>query len=196
MTWRVKVLVADLDDRRAEALAQDLAFGREIEIVRLEKNQSLAQAVRQQAPDVVLVDMALPDRDALEDIRLITADAPRPIVLFTDHDDPAFMEEAIAAGISSYTVVGASLPDVKPIIRTAVALFNRHRQVEAELRRAEATIAEARVVDKAKRVLMRRHQLAEPEAYKMLRRQAMNEGRRIPDIAAQLVNEADGCLGK
>jgi two-component system, response regulator / RNA-binding antiterminator len=191
----VRVLVADFDDRRADALALHLSTARAVEIVRLGKGESLAAAVRLRAPDVVLVDMALPDRDALEHIRRINADEPRPIVLFTDRDDPTFMEEAIAAGVSSYNVVGAVLPDVKPIIRTAVALFNRHRRTEAELRRAKATLAEARTVEKAKRLLMRQRRMTEPEAYRLLRRRAMDEGRRIPDIAAQLLGEAGGSLG-
>jgi two-component system, response regulator / RNA-binding antiterminator len=55
-------------------------------------------AVAVHTPDVVLVDMARPDRDALESLRLLSAQDPRPIVLFVDQDDPQFMERLSAPG--------------------------------------------------------------------------------------------------
>jgi response regulator NasT len=97
------------------------------------------------------------------------------------------MEAAIAAGVSSYNVVGAALPDVKPIVRSAVALFRRYRQIEEALAAAQASLAESAVIDRAKARLIRHRHLSEPEAYGLLRRRAMNEGRRIADIAREIV---------
>jgi response regulator NasT len=92
-------------------------------MLRLQPGEFLADAVAALAPDVVLVDMARPDRDALDGIRRVTGHNPRPIVLFVDQDDPAFMEEAISAGVSSYNVPGLPPPGVKPILRAAASLF-------------------------------------------------------------------------
>jgi response regulator NasT len=112
--------------------------------------------------------------------------------MFVDVDDPAFMEAAVEAGVSSYTVVGAVLPDVKPILRTAVAIFRRFRQVDAELRRAEASLRQRVLMDEAKRFLMRQRRMSEPEAHRWLRRQAMERSRRVADIAAELLRAAEG----
>lgn len=189
----MKVLLADTDPDRARLVEARLVAAGATASVRPRAGEALRDAVARERPDLVIVDMARPDRDALDDIRRIARDDPRPVVMFVDHDDPAFMEAAIEAGVSSYNVVGASLPDVKPIVAAAVAMFRRYRRIEDELRRAEAALEERRLVERAKALLMRRQKLSEPAAYRWLRRRAMDRGLRITDIAAELVaREATG----
>jgi AmiR/NasT family two-component response regulator len=121
---RLRVLLADADPERAAAVEQSLLSdgGVPTVVVRLGRNEVLTDAVRTCAPDVIIVDLSPPDRDALDSVRAVAAEHPHPIVLFVDEDDPAFMEAAVAAGVSSYNVVGTALPDEKPIVRTAVAI--------------------------------------------------------------------------
>jgi len=183
----LKILLADTDPERARFVEARLATPGATTTVRPRAGESLLDAVARERPDVVIVDMARPDRDALDDIRLIARDDPRPVVMFVDRDDSAFMEAAIEAGVSSYNVVGAAPPDVKPIVAAAVAMFRRYRRTLDELRRAEATLQERQLIDRAKTILMRRRELGEPEAYRWLRRRAMDRGRRIAEIAAELV---------
>jgi response regulator NasT len=147
----------------------------------------LADAVEAQTPDVVLVDMARPDRDALEGIRVVSANSPRPIVLFVDQDDPGFMEDAIRAGVSSYNVLGVPPLDVKPILRAATAMFRQHQAARTELRKAEQRLREREIVDRAKAILIKQRHMTEPVAYRWLRSRAMASGRRIFDIAQELV---------
>lgn len=186
----MKVLLADSDAERAELVAA--ALGNSAEVARIELGENLLDAVRRAEADLVLVDMGRPDRDALEALRALRAHAPLPVVLFVDHDDPDFMRDAIAAGVSSYNVVGVSMPDVKIVIRVAVALFHRYRQVEVDLRRAEEQLEERALITRAKTVLMRRHGLSEPEAYRRLRKRAMESQKRIVDVAAQIMATTGG----
>jgi response regulator NasT len=183
----LRVLLADSNSERADALAEKLEATDATEVLRAPPGSSIADVVTAETPDVIIVDMTLPDRDALEDIRVVNSHAPRPVVMFVDRDDPGFMEEAIAAGVSSYNVVGMTLPDVKPIVAAAIAIFRRHRQVEQELAQAKAAIGERRMLERAKAILMRRRGIGEPAAYRWLRRKAMNESRRIADVAAELI---------
>jgi response regulator NasT len=183
----LRVLLADSNSERADALAEKLEATDDTEVLRARPGSSIADVVSAEMPDVVIVDMALPDRDALEDIRAVNSREPRPIIMFVDRDDPGFMEEAIAAGVSSYNVVGITLPDVKPIVAAAIAIFRRYRLVEQELAQAKAAIEERRTLERAKAILMRRRGIGEPEAYRWLRRKAMNESRRIADVAAELI---------
>jgi len=184
----VKVLLADDNAERAGAVAHILAADPGLTVVRLKPNESLPGAVASLAPDVVLVDMARPDRDALDGIRQIAALNVHPVVLFVDEDDPAFMEEAISAWVSSYNAIGMPPPDVKPILRAAVALFRRHRQAHDDLKQAENRLNERSVIDRAKAILIRQRRLSEPDAYKWLRRTAMSRGRRIVDVATELID--------
>lgn len=191
----VKVLLADDDAERAGAVARVLAADTGLTVVRLTPGESLADAVASLAPDVVLVDMARPDRDALDGIRQVAALNVRPVVLFVDEDDPAFMEEAISAGVSSYNAIGMPPPDVKPILRAAVALFRRHQQAQDDLKQAESRLQERSVVDRAKAILIKQRRLSEPDAYKWLRRTAMSRGRRIVDIAGEVIKDMEGNAG-
>lgn len=188
----MRVLLADDNAERAGALARILAADPGIDVVLVRPGELLADAVAALAPDIVLVDMARPDRDALDGIRQVTARDPHPIVLFVDEDDPAFMEEAIGAGVSSYNVLGVPPPDVKPILRAAAALFRRHQDALDGQANAETKLHEREIVDRAKAILIKERRLGEPEAYRWLRKQAMTSGKRIAEVARALVHEKEG----
>src|ERR1019366_325805 len=158
----VRILLADDDTARASALIKVLSADPSLTILRPAPGELLADAVATLAPDVVLVDMARPDRDALEGIRVVTSNTP--IVLFVDHDDAAFMEEAIRAGVSSYNVLGVPPPDGKPILRAAAAMFRHPQTGRAELREAETRLREREIVDRAKAVLIKERRMSEPDA--------------------------------
>ncbi|MBE7210505.1 MAG: ANTAR domain-containing protein [Gluconacetobacter diazotrophicus] len=176
----MKLLLADSDPARARWIGNELAGGPVREVVRADPGEALVDAFERHRPDVIVVDMARPDRDALDSVRHVAARLPGPVVMFVDQDDDAFMEEAIAAGVSSYNVVDRALPDVRPIVRTAVALFRRYRALQDELDRRL-------VVDRAKAALIRRRRISEPEAHRWLQREAMRRARRLADIAAEVL---------
>ena len=183
----MKVLLADAVDERAEALVQHLRAAGIEQILRVASGERLIDAVRRLAPDVVIVDMSRADRDSLEPIREVTANDPIPIVMFNDSDDHGFMEEAISAGVSSYNVRGSSLPEVKPIVQSAVAIFRRYQKLAGDLQIAETRLGEQTTVQQAKNLLMRERKISEPQAYKWLRARAMDRGKRIADVARDLL---------
>lgn len=187
----VKVLLADDDAKRSRDLAQALTADPSLTVVRTQRGVLLADAVRDHAPDLILIDMARPDRDALEALRSLGGAAARPIVLFVDSDDPGFMEEAISAGVCSYNVQDAAPPDIKPILRAAVALFRRHAETQAHLAAAEARLRERALIDRAKSILIGQRKLAEPEAHRWLQRRAMAGGRKLVDVAEQIIRESE-----
>jgi two-component system, response regulator / RNA-binding antiterminator len=188
----VRVLLADDDTERAGAVARVLAADSGVTVLRLSNGALLTDAVVQLSPDIVLIDMARPDRDALEGIRNVSAQATRPVVLFVDQDDPEFMEAAIGAGVSSYNVLDLKPPDVKPILRAAMALFRRHQAERDALAAAETRLRERQAVDRAKAILIKERRLDEPRAYRWLRRQSMARGKRLADIAQEIVRAKEG----
>ncbi|HEY0145750.1 MAG TPA: ANTAR domain-containing protein, partial [Methylovirgula sp.] len=150
---------------------------------------NLSEAVERTKPDLIIIDMALPDRDALEDVRAVSAD--KPVVMFADSDDPSFVEDAIAAGVCSYNLSGIAFQDVKPIMASAVALFRRYRRVEDELAAAKTQLEERRAIERAKAILMKHRKMTEPEAYRWLQKKAMDENRKLPQVVTQFVREHD-----
>ena len=189
---RVKVLLAGNDPERTATLGQIVETDPALSVLRPRDGQALGDAIAELAPDVVLVEVIRPDRDALNGIWQANALYPRPLVLFVHEDDPGFMEEAIGAGVSSYNLLGPTPPDVKPILRAAVALFRRHQHAQDGLRQAENRLHERDLIDRAKAILIRGRRMGEPEAYRWLRRQAMRQGRRIAEVAQALIRETEG----
>jgi two-component system, response regulator / RNA-binding antiterminator len=181
----LRILLIDTEPHRAWALEEQLSASGFAEIVRLPAGTDLAGAVEKTRPDLIIIDMGLPDRDTLEDIRLVSA--AHPIVMFAGSDDPAFAEEAIAAGVCSYNLSGVALPDVKPIMASAIALFRRYRRVEDELAGAKAMLEERRLIERAKAILMKGRKMTEPEAYRWLQKKAMNENRKLAQVVEEFV---------
>jgi response regulator NasT len=187
MSGCLRVLLADCEGECAALLEERLHEIGDVVAVRSPAGAGLIEAVAAAAPDVIILNMARPDRDVLDDLRRVGADNPRPIVMFVDRDDRAFMEEAIAAGLSSYNIIGSALPDIKPIVMAAVAIFRKYQQVAADLQKARASLMEREAIDKAKALLRRRRNMDEPRAYRWLRRKAMDENKRIAMVAAELL---------
>jgi response regulator NasT len=178
------ILLIDSDEERGRALAEKLAgFARVLHADGID----LATKVEAAKPDLIIIDMSLPDRDALEDIRPIAA--ANPVVMFAGTDDPEFARQAIAAGVCSYNLSGVAYADIKPIMASAVALFQRYRHVETELAAARALLEERRLIERAKAILMRDRKMSEPDAYRWLQKKAMNEARRLSQIVAEFVAE-------
>jgi response regulator NasT len=193
----LKILLIDTEADRAKALEKKLFEAGFSDVSRVTSGDHLIAEVERIAPDLVIIDMALPDRDTLEDIRNLSANTPRPIMMFSDKDDPAFVDEAIAAGVCSYNLSGIANQEVKPIVASAIALFRRYRHVETELAAAKALLDERRLLERAKAILMRDRKMSEPEAYRWLQRKAMNENRKLSQIVAEFVKkeEADARRG-
>jgi response regulator NasT len=187
----LKVLLADDNQERAEAVARRLFEAGIDEIVTLLPGQRLIDIVEAVMPDVVIVDMSRPDRDSLEGIREVSAQAPRAIVMFVDRDDPGFMQDAIDAGVSSYNLIGSSIPDVKPIAQAAVAIFRRYNKLAKDLEKAESKLSERDIVQKAKAYLMKERRMTEPQAHKHLRQTAMNRGKRMVEIALDMIAQSE-----
>lgn len=185
----LKILLIDTDVDRARALEEKLSESGFAQILHAPDRADLGAIVENARPDLIIIDMALPDRDALEDIRALSA--AHPVVMFAGGDDPAFAEEAIAAGVCSYNLSGVALQDVKPIMASAIALFRRYRRVEEELATAKAMLEERRLIERAKAILMQGRAMTEPEAYRWLQKKAMNENRRLADLVAQFVERHD-----
>lgn len=186
---QLRILLIDSDEARAQALREKLLESGFAEVLHAREGANLVEAVESTKPDLVIIDMALPDRDALEDVRAVSA--VKPVVMFADGDDLGFVEEAIAAGVCSYNLSGVALQDVKPIMASAIALFRRYRQVETELSAARTLLEERRAIERAKAILMKHRKMTEPEAYRWLQKKAMDENRKLAQVVAQFVREHD-----
>jgi len=151
----------------------------------------LLSAVDAVKPDVIIIDTESPSRDVLEHVVLITRDQPRPIVMFSSDDEPNSIREAVRAGVSAYVVDGLDAARVKSIVEVAVARFDEHQRLREELAEANLKLEERKLVERAKGILMKARGMGEDEAFQALRRMAMDRGKRLGEIAQQVIDMAD-----
>lgn len=151
----------------------------------------LPERLQQIQPDMIVVDAESQARDTLEHVVLATRDARRPIVMFTEDSDTRHVRDAIAAGVTAYVVAGLAPERVKPVLEIALARFEHEEALRRELAEARTQLADRKLIDRAKGLLMQRHAIGEPEAYARLRKAAMDKGLKMSDIAQRIIDAAD-----
>lgn len=184
------ILVIDENPVRAAILADGLREAGFTNIVHLDTTQELLRRVFQIDPDVILIDLANPSRDVLEQMFQVSRTVKRPVAMFVDQSDTAMIEAAVDAGVSAYVVGGLSKERIKPILDMTVSRFNAFDKLARELEQARAELAERKVIERAKGILMKSRGIGEEEAYALLRRTAMNEKKKLADIAQSVVTAA------
>ena len=177
--------------RRSAALRIGLLESGYDLIASLPADVFLPERIAQLQPDLIIVDSESDARDILEHIVIATRDARRPIVLFTEDDAPASMDAALEAGVSAYIVAGLHAERVKPVLDVALARFRREQKLLDELHGTRQKLADRKIVDRAKGLLMTRYRLTEDQAYQRLRSMAMNKNLKLAEIAQRLIDVED-----
>ena len=185
----MRVLLVDQEGERAAAVTAGLRTAG-CEVVAIAPDAAdLTRRVRDSGAEVIVCDLDDPSRDALESMRALHRDEPRPVVVFAARGDADQIEAALEAGVAAYVVEGLSPERVRPVIEVAIRRFRAHQTLRRELEEARAGLRERELLDSAKRRLMQRDGMSEPEAHRHLRRLAMDRGVRLARIAADLLGE-------
>ena len=150
----------------------------------------VARTIETIAPDVVVFSLENPNRDRLEHFFSLSRAIERPIAMFVDRSDRATTEAAVEAGVSAYIVDGLRKDRVKSILDMTISRFNAFARLRRELEEARTELQDRKLIDQAKAILMRTRSLGEADAYQLMRKTAMNQNRRIADIAQSLVTAA------
>ena len=191
---QLSILVIDENRIRAAIIESGLREAGHDRVTVINEIKGLAGQVEALRPDVIVIDIENPQRDMMEHLFQLTRCVDRPIAMFVDRSDSASIEAAVEAGVSAYIVDGLRKERVKPILDMAVSRFNAFSRLQRELNDAKTALEDRKVIVQAKAILLRTRGLSEADAYKLLRKTAMNQNRRIVDIAQSLVT-ADSLLG-
>jgi two-component system, response regulator / RNA-binding antiterminator len=180
---------AQAQAERARALRIGLLEAGYNILAALPPDARLEQQIALLQPDVIIVD-AQSDA-ALKKVVAATASERRPIVCFTEDGDRQKMHAAIEAGVSAYVVAGLSADRVKAVLDVALARFEVDKKLREELSETRLKLAERKVIERAKGLLMERHHCSEDEAYRKLRRLAMDKNLKLSEIAQRMLDFAD-----
>ena len=191
MAKTLKIAVVERDRDRAVMIVDGLREAGDFDVVVLGDDPGLARRLSELNPDMVLIGMENPSRDVIEELALASGPMVRPVAMFVDRTDGALTQAAIEAGVSAYVVDGLKKERIKPIIDAAVARFQMFARVRSELAATKAALAERKTIDRAKGILMKTRGVSEDEAYALLRRTAMDQGRKLAEVAQALITAAE-----
>jgi two-component system, response regulator / RNA-binding antiterminator len=187
----LRIVIVDDSGLRATVLEDGLREAGYDDIHLVPPRGAFVARIERMAPDVVLIDLGNPSRDTLEEMLTVSRALAKPIAMFVDQSDDTMIEAAIDAGISAYVVDGLRKERVKPIINLAVRRFNAFARMQTELSEARTELADRKIIDRAKAILIATRGLSEPDAYAALRKAAMNQNKKIVDVASALITASD-----
>jgi len=183
----MRIAIVDESATRAAVICEGLAAFADCEIFVVTERRGLVARIEEIGPDIVLMDLGNPSRDVIEEYFAVSRVLARPIAMFVDESDADQIAASVEAGVSAYVVDGLAAHRIRPLLDLAVRRFNAFARLQSDLAEAKGKLAEREAVDKAKRILMDSRGIAEPQAYAELRKTAMDQGRRIAEIAEAVV---------
>jgi response regulator NasT len=187
---QLRVAVIEENEIRAAILVDGLREAGMTDVAVIASTGALLRRLMGFDPDVILIGLENPSRDVLEQMFQVSKIVSRPVAMFVDQSDSDSISAAIAAGVSAYVVDGLRKERVRAIVETAISRFNAFDRLQRELDAARSELAGRKVIERAKGILMKQRGIAEEEAYELLRHAAMNEKRKVADIAQSVVTAA------
>jgi response regulator NasT len=179
----MRVAIVDESAGRAAVIRDGLSSFPDCEIFGITERRQLVARIGEIEPDIVLIDLGNPSRDVLEEYFAVSRALARPIAMFVDRSDEESIAASVDAGVSAYVVDGLAAHRIRPLLDLAVRRFNAFSRLQADLDEAKGKLAAREAIDKAKRVLMKSRGLTEPRAYAEMRKAAMDQGKKIAEIA-------------
>jgi len=186
----LSILIIDENRLRASVIEAGLREAGYDDLTIVHDVAGIARRIAETEPDVIFIDLENPNRDMLESMFQLSRAVKRPIAMFVDRSDQAAIEAAVDAGVSAYVVDGLKRERVKPILDMAISRFNAFSRMTRELEEARSELENRKLIDRAKGILMSTRGLTEADAYALLRKTAMNQNRKISEIAESLITAA------
>lgn len=186
----LSIVVVETDRDRAFMIVDGLRDAGEFDIQVISEPSDLARQIQMRDPDVVLIDIANPSRDVLEELTLASGAMDRPVAMFVDRSEDGMTAAAVEAGVSAYVVDGLQAARLKPVLDAAIARFRLFQRMRTELAETKRALEERKVIDRAKGMVMKARGIGEDEAYALLRKAAMDQNKRVAEVAQALVTAA------
>ena len=187
----LRVIVVDDNRDRAHSVKEALEANGYTIVAMFGSGAPLLAEVGKLEADVIIVDIDSPDRDTLEDMRRVTVEHRRPVVMFAEDGKPETIRAAIEAGVAAYVVSGLQPERVRPVIDVAIARFGQFQELRSQLDKARASLAERKLIEKAKGELMKRRRIDKETAYGLMRKMAMDQKLRLIDVANRIIEAAE-----
>ena len=186
----LKIILVDEQIKRAASVQEALvSCGCEV-ISLLSSPFELYERISQSAPDAIVIDIEMPSPEVFAHISLVSRDLPLPIVMFAADREEETIRCAIRAGVTTYVVDGLAAERIQPILNVAIERFAAEQALKNELADAKDALSERKVIERAKGIVMSQAEVAEGEAFRRLRKYAMDRGIKIAEAAQQIIRSS------
>jgi len=183
-----RVLLVTHRNERAALIERALIGARHEVVACVAPDDDLNLYVQRARPDALVFDLETPTAELLCRLERLLQQAPLPVAVFADRSDKESIQAAVKAGIGAFVVDGFRPARVPPVLDAACARFRELQALRRERDAAVLQLAERKIVERAKGILMRRRGVPEDEAYTALRKQAMDKNKRLIEVAEGIVN--------
>jgi two-component system, response regulator / RNA-binding antiterminator len=187
----LKIVIVDESPVRSAIIEEGLREAGFTQVTRIDEMSNLLARIYAIDPDVIIIDLENPSRDVLEQMFQVSRIVKRPIAMFVDQSDAASIQASVDAGVSAYIIGGLAKERVTNILDLCISRFNAFAKLQAELEQAKNMLEDRKVIDRAKGILMKAKNLTEEEAYALLRKTAMNEKKKIAEIAQSVITASE-----
>ena len=184
---RVRVVIADDESVICMDLREMLSNLGYLVVGEAGDGKSAVNLARELRPDVVIMDVKMPDMDGIEATTLLTEDRIAPVVLLTAFSQRDLIERAKQAGVVAYLVKPVKETDLAPAIEVALARFAEFREMEKEVDNLQEQLETRKLVDRAKGILMDSQALSESEAFRRIQKMSMNTRKSMKEIAQAII---------
>jgi len=151
---------------------------------------------RQEKPDVAVLDVKMPRLDGIQAAEAITRERLCPVLILTAYNEPQAVSRAADAGVMAFLSKPYHERDLIAGLEVAKARFDQMIALEQEVGKLEDTLRTRKLVDRAKALLMERHGMREPEAFRAIQKTAMNQRRTMRQVAEAIILAAEIGEGK
>lgn len=184
---RIRVIVADDESMICMDLREMLTNQGYLVVGDTGDGRSAVNLARELRPDIVLMDIKMPDMDGIEAASILTREHIAPVVLLTAFSQRELVERAKEAGVVGYLVKPIQEADLAPAIEIALARFKEFRALGQEVDSLQDQLDTRKLVDRAKGILMDTQGLTEAAAFRRIQRMSMNTRKSMKEIAQAIV---------
>ncbi len=183
----LRILLAEDEPAVAASVEEQLrALGHEV-VAEAATGEEAVSLARQTDPDVVVMDIVMPDGDGIEAARRIAEQAPTPVVFLSGHFDEDLLEGVVASGGLAYLLKPATSGQLQAALTLARERFREMKDLRDQAQRLEQALEARKLLSRAKGLLMRRHGLTEEEAHRRMQKEASRSNSKLVELARAIL---------
>lgn len=187
-----RILIVDNNLERIDLLNQVLSNENKYKVIEnVPLRHDLLERVERLGPDIILINVETPGDETINTVAMINKEHPCPIVMFSQDERSESIQNATLAGVSAYAVGELSKERIETIIEAAIARFSKFRALQQELEKTKTSLAERKIIERAKEIVAQQRGTTESEAYQTLRKMAMDRRKRLAEVAQDVLSIAD-----